>query len=166
MPKTYTPLATTTLSSAAASVTFSSISGSYTDLVLIFNGGITTADYAIRVRFNGDSGSNYSRTAVAGVSNQALSDRASNATGLNVFMGYAGIPANTLDTSGIANIQNYSNSTTYKTVISRSGNAARSVEAQVGLWRSTSAITSIVIDTGSGNLYAGSTFTLYGILAA
>ena len=166
MPTTYEPIATTTLGSSTASVTFSSISGSFTDLVLVFNGGITTADYAIRIRFNGDSGSNYSRTAVAGVSNQALSDRASNNTGLNVFAGYAGIPANTLETVGIAHIQNYSNSTTYKTVLSRTSNASRSTEAQVGLWRSTSAITSIVIDTGSGNLYAGSTFTLYGILAA
>ena len=166
MAITYEPIATTTLGSSTASVTFSSISGTYTDLVLIFNGGITTADYAIRIRFNGDSGSNYSRTAISGYGTGAGSDRASNVTGLNVFMGFSGIPANTLDTSGIAHIQNYSNSTTYKTVISRSGNAARSAEAQVGLWRSTSAITSIVIDTGSGNLYSGSTFTLYGIKAA
>jgi hypothetical protein len=163
---TYSTIATTTLSSSASSVTFSSISGAYTDLVLVFNGGITTADYVIRIRFNGDSGSNYSRTAIAGVSNQALSDRASNATGINVFAGYSGIPANTLDTNGIAHIQNYSNSTTYKSVISRSGNANRSTEAQVGLWRSTSAITSIVIDTILGNIYAGSTFSLYGIAAA
>ena len=35
---TYTPIATTTLGSAQADVTFSSISGSYTDLVLIIGG--------------------------------------------------------------------------------------------------------------------------------
>ena len=34
---TYTPLATNTLSSSSASITFSSISGSYTDLVLVMN---------------------------------------------------------------------------------------------------------------------------------
>ena len=35
MAKTYEPIATTTLSTATAEVTFSSISGSYTDLVYI-----------------------------------------------------------------------------------------------------------------------------------
>jgi hypothetical protein len=38
MAITYEPIATTTLGTAAASVTFSSISGAYTDLVLVCNG--------------------------------------------------------------------------------------------------------------------------------
>ena len=166
MPATYESIATTTLGSSTASVTFSSISGSFTDLVLVFNGGITTADYAIRIRFNGDSGSNYSRTTISGYGTGVRNERGSNLTGLNVFAGSEGMPANTLETVGIAHIQNYSNSTTNKTILSRSSNSSRATEAQVGLWRNTSAITSIVIDTGSGNLYAGSTFTLYGIKAA
>ena len=35
---TYVALATQTLGSATATVTFSSISGAYTDLVLVYNG--------------------------------------------------------------------------------------------------------------------------------
>jgi hypothetical protein len=42
---TYTPLATQTLGSAAASVTFSSISGAYTDLVLVLNIKSTSSNY-------------------------------------------------------------------------------------------------------------------------
>jgi hypothetical protein len=63
---------------------------------------------------------------------------------------------------------NYSNATTYKTVLSRSNVAASaSVSANVGLWRNTAAITSIKLYVyPSYNFVAGSTFTLYGIKAA
>ena len=57
---TYTPIATTTLGSAASSVTFSSISGSYTDLILITNPSSATTDQSIYVQFNADTGTNYS----------------------------------------------------------------------------------------------------------
>ena len=68
--------------------------------------------------------------------------------------------------NAIVQFQNYSNTTTYKTVLSRGNNASNLVEAFVGLWRSTSAITAIDIKTQSGNFSIGSTFTLYGIKAA
>ena len=63
---------------------------------------------------------------------------------------------------------NYSNSTTYKTVISRGGNAATWVTTNVGLWRNTAAITSVKVfaSDASSNMNSGSTFTLYGIAAA
>jgi hypothetical protein len=59
---------------------------------------------------------------------------------------------------------NYSNSTTYKTILGRSNAATSGTSAAVGLWRSTSAINSIEIGTVS--FTAGSTFSLYGIAAA
>ena len=57
---TYTPIATQTLGSAAASVTFSSIPQGYTDLVLVDNvkSASGAGDSELDVRFNGDSGSN------------------------------------------------------------------------------------------------------------
>jgi hypothetical protein len=70
--------------------------------------------------------------------------------------------------NAIINIQNYSNTTTYKTALLRSNLATGTypgVDAFVGLWRSTSAITSITILPASNNLLSGSTFTLYGIKA-
>jgi len=66
MPITYEPIATTTLSSAQSSVTFSSISGSYTDLVLVFSDvKLSSGDSAIDIQVgNGsvDTSSNYSFT--------------------------------------------------------------------------------------------------------
>jgi hypothetical protein len=66
----------------------------------------------------------------------------------------------------ITHFNNYSNATTYKTILSRGNNASSSVTAYSALWRSTSAINEIKVFTLSGNLRAGSTFTLYGIAAA
>ena len=59
---TYTPIATTTLSSAQSSVTFSSL-GSYTDIILVYAGtGTSTDTQGIRFQVNGDTGTNYSNT--------------------------------------------------------------------------------------------------------
>lgn len=162
MATTYEPLASTTLGSAAASVTFSSISGSYTDLVVIINSKITVGDQGIRFRFNSDSGSNYSFTYLGGNGTTASSGRQSNKTGVDLGNADA-----TNFNPTIVHIQNYANTTTYKTAIGRTNVPALYLYAYVGLWRSTSAITSIVIDGNSGiNFASGSTFTLYGILAA
>ena len=165
---TYTPIATTTLGSAAASVTFSSISGAYTDLVLVFSGKLSTAAESIFIRFNSDNGSNYSDTWLYGNGTTASSARRSSTTSIETvyFTGYDSTNENNL----IFNILNYSNSTTYKTALFRqnnvgSGGAPATVGA-VGLWRSTSAISAIELRASAGNLSAGSTFTLYGIAAA
>lgn len=163
MTATYDCIATTTLSSTASTVTFSSISGSFTDLVLIFS-GTTTTGVESRLRFNADSGTNYSSTYLAGTGSAAVSGRYTN--GNEMFITTYGTPS-TDQGNCIIHIQNYSNATTYKTVIVR-GNRVTSgfgPEATVGLWRSTSAITEIQLRAGSTTWASGSTFTLYGIKA-
>ena len=162
---TYTPIATTTLGSNQANITFSSISGSYTDLVLIVNGAFTTAE-TIGIQYNTDTGSNYSSTILAGSGSSASSGRNTNQTGLTV--GTNGYFTTTIIANSIIQIQNYSNSTTYKTTLSRSNNASVGLDAIVGLWRSTSAITSIKLyGFYSGHSFiTGTTATLYGITAA
>lgn len=164
MAITYEPISTTTLGSAAASVTFSSISGAYTDLVLVLNYGITVDYYAPRIRFNSDTASNYSDTILSGNGSSATSERHSNATSLT--FSYTGVVSNSLQNTFIMQVNNYSNSTTYKTAIARNSAPANEAAAGVGLWRSTSAITSITILLGSGNYMSGSTFSLYGIKSA
>jgi hypothetical protein len=64
------------------------------------------------------------------------------------------------------NFQNYSNTTTYKTTLTRASLPGASVTAAVSLWRNTAAINSIEILLSSDNFTNGSTFTLYGIKAA
>lgn len=170
MPTTYEPISTQTLVGTSSAVTFSSISGSYTDLVVVVSVNATTGGPLTRIRFNGDTGTNYSWTALNGNGSTAASTRAASQT-QGYLCSYSTIPiaANTFSTM-IASIQNYSNSTTYKTCISRAATQGaptyNGAEAVVSLWRNTDAITSIEIAPTSSTFAAGSTFTLYGIKAA
>ena len=74
MTATYEKVQSTTLSSTQSTVTFSSISGAYTDLVLVM-GGSNSANSDLRMRFNGDTGSNYSVTVLFGDGSAANSFR-------------------------------------------------------------------------------------------
>ena len=161
---TYEPIATTTLGSATATVTFSSIPGTYTDLVLVANSKTSysgSAD-AMTISFNGDTtGSNYSTTRMGGEgSGTGFSDRYS---GLYLF-GWTG----TNFGATIGHINNYKNTSVYKTVLvnSKSNGTYGVAGVLATLWRNTNAITSLVVSDVSGNFQIGSMFTLYGIAAA
>jgi hypothetical protein len=160
MPQTYTPIATTTLASTSTSVTFSSIAGTYTDLVLVTNGN-TAANSNTYLQFNGDTGTNYSITRMS-ANGSATSARTTSATKINLDA--FGFYTVAVTANKIISIQNYSNTTTNKTVLVRA-NSSSGVDAIVGLYRSTAAITSLTFTTDSA-MQIGSTFTLYGIKAA
>jgi hypothetical protein len=168
---TYVPIATTTVTgSTISSYTFSSIAGTYTDLVLICSAKDTfTSTFAgMNIRFNGDSATNYSNTQLYGDGSAAYSDRTSSAAQLSI--GNISTTANIFSTH-IVNIMNYANATTNKTVLVRNGQGTRSaannsISAFVGLWRATpAAITSITLYPQTA-FDIGSTFSLYGIKGA
>ena len=158
---TYTPIATTTLTSTASSVSFSSISGSYTDLVLVIQTALSASAHDTWLRFNSDSGTNYSRTKVAGSGSAATSFRAANQ---DAYYGIGNIGTGWM--CSINHIMNYSNTTTYKSILTRHGSMDNETALSHGLWRSTSAITAIQVAPGTSTFISGSTFTLYGIVAA
>jgi len=161
---TYVALATQTVSgTSTATVTLSSIAATYTDLIIVITGGSNGG--SLRMQFNSDTGTNYSVTVVAGTGSAANSARQSSQNAILIAGVYAGGTANS---NSITQIQNYSNTTTYKTALSRNGDAAGETNASVGLWRSTSAISTIAITAinGTGTWTNGSTISLYGIKAA
>ena len=161
---TYEAIATTTLVSDG-SVSFSSIPQTYTDLVLVFNGKLssgTTGYNNVTFTFNSDTSSVYSRTRVQGDGSSAGSIRDANVNRHDIFIpnnGESGF------STSIINIMNYSNTTTFKTALWRDSLVVTGglVVAWVGLWRSTSAISSIQFPN---TFKAGSSFSLYGIKAA
>jgi hypothetical protein len=164
MTATYEKIATTTLGSATASVTLSSIPGTYTDIVLICNYGLS-ADADSRFILNGDSTSGlYSYTNLRGNGTAAASGRASALNYIQFGLGAVTVPT-TLTSTAFLIFNNYSNATTFKTVLTRVGDAAAQTLATVGLWRNTNAITSITLNAISANFLTNSTFTLYGIKA-
>ena len=165
MPNTYESIATQTLGSAAASVTFSSIPSTYTDLVLIINTSNSVSTNQPYIQFNADtsgSSTNYSTTSLRGDGSSAASGRHTNQ------FAWFPVPGPGVGTNGnfepwLVNIMNYSNTTTFKTGLSRFNNAASIVSANAHLWRSTAAISTITITMESGNFNTSSTFSLYGI---
>jgi hypothetical protein len=165
---TYTPLATTTLGSATATITFTSISGSYTDLIIAGKLRIDNSSSGSQnavIRFNSDSGSNYAWSYILGDGSSVSSSRTTNATELLVST--VGNDDTNRYSAEIWQINNYSNTTTYKTaLLKHMAQYGNQVQFWAGLWRSTSAITSISITAGSANWAAGSTLTLYGIASA
>jgi hypothetical protein len=163
MPSTYEKIATQTLVSTAASVTFSSIPATYTDLVLIVTGRRNdVSSDLLRYRLNGDTGTNYSRTFILGNGSSASSGRSTNQSP----GAYAGDMNNAVISNHIIHFMNYSNTTTFKTMLSRSNKSDAYTESEVNLWRDTSAINQIVLSVGSVDFMAGTTFNLYGIKAA
>lgn len=164
MPGTYEKIASNTLSSSQASITFSSISGSYTDLVIVTNVKSTTTGN-MTIRFNSDSSSLYSYTRLTGDGSSAASSRI---TGFNQLFtdsqGY--FDGDNFNQVKTINIINYSNTTTFKTCLIRSNRVQTGIDAIAGLYRSTSAITSILLSGNGNNFVAGSTFNLYGIKGA
>jgi len=127
----------------------------------------STSFYTPSLQFNGDTASNYSGTWVYGQGSSAASSRNSSQTQM-ALDNYAATPAVGYPMTVNFSVMNYSNTTTNKTVISRGNDvfaSAGETSATVGLWRSTSAITSLTVKGNGANFAVGSTFSLYGIAA-
>ena len=164
MPATYEKIATTTLGSAASSITFSSIPSTYTDLriVLVAKGD---QDQNTSIRFNSDTATNYSYTRLSG--NGTTAESFTNSSVSNVLLGQSGI----IEQFALITIDVFSYAgSTFKTLLSSNSNSTNGVDDTlnrlVGLWRSTSAINTVLLYQGAGNYVAGTTATIYGILKA
>jgi hypothetical protein len=159
MPATYEPIATVTLTGTVSTTTFTSIPATYTDLRIIFNG--TSDSQSLSLRFNADTGTNYSRTGLQGNGAAASSFRTTSASSINIAS------LNTTPLFVAPNVFSYAGST-FKTILSeeaRDQNGSGNVVRTVGLWQDTAAITSITLFGGSSHNITG-TVTLYGILKA
>jgi hypothetical protein len=159
---TYTLIASTTLSTTANSIVFSSIPATYTDLILVTNAQCQTSNgQGMYLNYNADGANNYSHTVLYGNGTSSLSSRAS--AGTKTAIG--NIDTGNYNTC-IVNIQDYANTTTYKTHISKCAAPANYVLSYTGLWRSTAAISTITIVLDTQPFNSGSNFKLYGIEAA
>jgi hypothetical protein len=161
----WTPLANITLGSAQTSVVFSSINGSYRDLVLVCSFEASPTQ-EIFVRVNNDSSSIYNSTmAIAGMNTSKYASSQSSQTWFRPSFG----TANQDGTKSSLEMQfmDYSQTDKHKTVLAKSYANIAYFSMFAGRWPSTSAITSISLFVGGGTwtFSAGSTFALYGVSA-
>lgn len=161
MPSALVPLANVTLSSSASSVTFSSISGLYRDLMLVSKWGAVSGSGSMFIYFNGNT-SNYSNVSMAASgSGTSTTNYGANAFG---FI-YAPLEYSANNALVTTHILDYSATDKQKTTISRSSDSGLSVELIAGRWANTAAVTSITIAGGGITFAANSSFMLYGISA-
>ncbi len=156
-----TALANVTLGSSAAAVTFSSISGSYRDLIIVCSPLAASPPDELAMQFNTDTGNNYNAVYMHGDGATKYSGNYSN-TGYLTFHPNAYVYG-VRSLQNTAQIMDYSATDKHKSVLVRSDTADNATAAVAGRWASTAAITSIKIYCRFGNLAAGSTFALYGV---
>lgn len=160
--QTYVPLATVTLASAQATVTFSSISQAYRDLIVVIDIGYSSLGASTAYassRINGDTGANYYRVQMQGNGSTASSGNLN-----ETFVNYLSSVTTTQRSMVKVDYFDYSATDKHKTILLRENNGNVDTVAGCVRWANTSAITTISIYEYSGfSFAAGSTFSLYGI---
>jgi hypothetical protein len=165
MAITYDKIATTTLSSSASSITFSSIPATFTDLKLVLTFAGTSNTFAA-ITFNNDTATNYSVTLMRGDGSAVAASRGTNEPNLGSQASF--VPANKWGMYDF-DIFSYASSL-YKTVLYTKSFEANDAtfnysNKEVGTWRSTAAINRIDL-TGNVAFSINTSATLYGILKA
>jgi len=159
----YESIATTTVSSATASVTFSSIAASYQHLEVRFIAR-AAGSTRLRMQMNTDTATNYSTHLLVGDGSAAASIGAATQDKIAISAAVSGTAS--VFAGGVVSVLDYANTNKYKTVRTLSGidnNGSGEVALNSGSWRNTAAVTSLTFFFDSGNIEQYSSFALYGI---
>jgi hypothetical protein len=177
VPTAFTSIATVTAAGGEASLTFSSIPGTYTDLQvrgLAKETAVNTNAYGGLVRFNSDttSANYFSHQLYGNGASSALAQGNSGSADVVLIGSSLGnISTTNMFGASIIDVADYTSTSKYKTVKAMSGTTINTttgfyINLTSGVWMSTSAVTSITMVSDSGGYAAGTTFALYGIKAA
>jgi len=171
MAATYTLIASNTLSSSAASVTFSAIPSTYTDLVVKYSARSTdtgSGGQSMVFQLNGSSTSDYSMTLLRATASTASTVRYSADTRFYsyVTINADGTTSNTFS-SGELYVPNYAGSTnkpaSHFGAMENNSTTTWYMDASAFLRSNTAAITEITLSVNTYNFKSGSSFFLYGI---
>ncbi len=156
---TYTPIATVTLTSAVPDVIFNNIPATYRDLILVATQGVASSMSAV-LRFNTDAG-------VGNYRYQSFRGNGTTATAYGQATSYIAITETAFTTNTQYQIQilDYSATDKGKTIVGRHNNAANDASMVCGRWVGTAAVNRVWLTFFGINATAGSTFSLYGIVA-
>jgi hypothetical protein len=161
-----TALANLTVSGTPASISFTGFAATYRDLYIVCSANTPGNNAFYQVRFNGDTGANYSIQTLFGAGSAAAGNyQAFSLTSISPVGGGAN---NELGSTRLAffavDILDYSQTNKKKVAMSRSASSGNSINSWVGTWHNTAAITSVVIFPSAGAFTTGNTFTLYGVV--
>lgn len=168
----YDALATVSLSTATASVTFSGIPTGYKHLQIRYiasSDSSTDGSYNVQSRFNSDSGSNYTLHLIDGNGSSTSAYGTGNLDHMyvgNVTSSFGGFSLANAFGVNIIDVLDYSNTNKFKTTKMLNGydvNGSGKIQLISNLWRSTTAVTSISINPQIGNWRQYSHFALYGV---
>ena len=173
----YESIATVSVGSGgSSSISFTSIPSTYKHLQVRGIARSTRADFAIDqlyTRFNSDTGSNYSWHWLSGNGSAASTDTGTSATSMNLGWFATNAAASVTNAFGgfVMDVLDYADTNKYKTVRILTGNDLNgngspfsgTIVFASGLWRSTSAITTISFDPSAADFAQYSSFALYGI---
>jgi hypothetical protein len=169
MPNTYTLISSNVLTSSAASVTFSAIPSTYTDLVIrvsVRSDRVQTSDN-INIRFNGDSAANYFRMTLTGNGSSPSSSFASSVTEWDAAIINSSTSASNTFGNGEYYISNYTSTSSRPGSflgVQENNDALAFLRSNAYLYQGSAAISSIVMTSSStSNFVSGSSFYLYGI---
>jgi hypothetical protein len=162
-------------SAGVASIDFTSIPSTYKHLQIRYIGFTNRATYGLddfNMRFNSDTGGNYSSHRLYGNGATASADAVGVSSSSMVGISYTGTTVSNYPGTAVIDILDYASTSKHKTVRSLSGIDVNGTVGGVpgyifltsGNWRSTSAVTSISLySSTSSTITQYSQFALYGI---
>jgi hypothetical protein len=167
IPNSFESIASATGTGSSGTISFSSIPSTYSSLQIRCCILASASNEFVSLQFNSDTASNYTRHNIQGLGSSVVADGAAGQSNINLDGNYWG-PQSTYPTVLIIDILDYASTTKFKTVRVFNGQDNNSNRGQVGLcsglYRSTSALSSIAINISGGiNFTTDSTFALYGI---
>jgi hypothetical protein len=167
----YESISTVTLGSTQATIEFTGIAGTYKHLQIRGISRDSSASYSsndLVVQLNSDTASNYSWHRLYGTGSAAAADSAANASYMLLGQESTSLSGASMFGGTVINILDYANTSKYKTARSLSGidlngGTDGRIMFQSGSWRSTSAVSSVLLKPVSGSFVQYSSFALYGI---
>lgn len=167
-------IATVTASGSSSTIEFTSIPSTYQHLQIRFRTRATSTiiNGNLDIRFNGDTGSNYSYRAIAASNTNVTVNRGATQSTIrmnNCVPGTSSLAS--LTGVGVIDIFDYTSTTRYKTLRGFHGKNENNssftynyVTLQAGTWNSGSVISSIqILSTNGDNFTTATEFALYGI---
>lgn len=148
----------------ATSFDFTSIPGTYKDLILEFVDLTTSASgKTVCVRANGDTAANYSYTHYSAAGTAKASAMVSGSANGFLLGGAVATTSATEGLAGMLHIMSYASTAIYKSTVSRCGRPGVGLEQSLSQWRSTTAITSLTVRVTATPGDISGTFRLWGV---